>query len=296
MAIRAHNDPKNQFPRNIMRKNFGEASNKQGFIGNALQGAVTPYAWPMYWDRDGSATIMVFLASMAGMAFGSYELAHYQDTSLDFNPTHEVGAETHNSGVSTVAYNYDGTQYVLRQTEEGTQLFAQYNLDDSVNDDIYVLMDADSAEEVIREIGGLYHDLSEYVAGETDFWTDYNSAVLEQPNVIAYDGFSSVIDDPESNDFYLIADNYIGQEDTSILEAPQIYPAWETAMTQTTNGDYIQAPRNTVNGMALQDMNTDGFLTFLTVMGTLSGLGVAGGAAYSVNSSRRRFNKELGLG
>lgn len=299
MAIRTKDDPKNQFPRNILRKNFGKAGNKEGFVVNSGVGAFMPWFGLGIATDEGGLGLINFFAFAGLSAMSAFHIAHHIDQNFDATPEYEVAGETQSDGLSVNAYHYDGKTYLLRHTEEGVQLFAQHGLDNSVSDDIFTLVSYEDAPAIAREIGTVYRGIVEQNSGVVDIWSEFEQVRAAEPEMVAYEGISYIYDDPNYDAFIIIGDNVDIEANAEWSATPATAEAgladWQHALEDMAMGHYISEPEGTLDGLSLRDVNTDGFLTWLMLVGGSMGLGAAGGATYSIASSRRRFNKELGI-
>jgi hypothetical protein len=303
MATRPEHDQENRFPRNFARKNFGEANNGGNFVQNTAIGGLSPF-FGLAFITDDSGFALPFNVFVTGMAvaLGSIAIDYNHDTKIDLNPTHAI-TEQHQGklidGVSANVYRHEGTNYLLRHDGEQVQLYAVHDREESLTDDVFVPVSGDDAPAIARKIAQAYKAVIEQHDRDNpiDIYSEFEAVTEGAPFHMQYGGISAVLEDPENGQQYIIADNVEGQikSPANAMEYnQQSLDEWESALTKMAYGQYGY-DGEAAEYISLDELDSNKFLIALGLLGGLAGFGASIGGAYSVASSRRRYNRELGV-
>lgn len=279
-----------------INKNFGRDENGNGFIPNVL---IAPLDFMSWYTRDDEASPFAFMGTALATMLVIAGVDEYRDVTSNVQPTsYEVTDTAAPDAISTV-YNLNGKLYLLRDTDEGVQLYTQADFDDSKRDDYFTLVAEHEAPAIARNIASIYKGIVEQQNGHVDIYSNFESVRANEPAVMQYEGITGVFTFNSDGDYYIMADN-VNEElnerwEASAQTAIEGQQAWEAALTEMAAGSYINHEQGLIEGPSANEVNYNYWLMYAQAMGALAGLGTAIGAGASIASSRRRFKYQNNL-
>jgi hypothetical protein len=297
--------------RNGLKRNankfFGEGESGKTFLHNVASGAYRGISFG-FNPKDGDQKFALSMAQFMMVAMPTlivssvavdrvdFEVPH--DTSIAANITQDGGSQIY--GISG-QYEFEADKYMLINTEDGYQLYSS-SADERIGpDNRFTLVTSPiEASEIAASMTARYNLAMADGADELDAEND--------PYLITYEGISPVYQEDKSaisevaSLYELDLRNRIADDFVEIEHSYEMQPhaeAWQEAFAQFSGGETMSAD---VEAIALSDHYdtagrelAEGLALLLAVYGTLTGAGAVIGAASGMNSSRRRFNKDMGI-
>lgn len=290
MATSKLDKKENHGLRAAINKNFGRDEGGNGFISNVL---VAPLDFMSWYTRHEEASPFAFLGTLVATALVIAGVDEYRDVTSNIAPATYETADVAAADATSTIYNFNGNLYLLRDTEEGVQLYKQADFDNSSHDDYFTLVPEHDAPQIARDIATIYKGIVQQQNGVIDIYSEFESVRADEPVVMQYEGITGVFSFNNDGDYFIMADN-VNEEANERWEAsPQTaidgQEAWEAALTEMAEGRYINHEQALIDGPSKNEINYNYWLMYFQTLGALAGLGTAIGTGASIASSRRRF-------
>jgi hypothetical protein len=289
MAINPNDKTENQGLRGAVNKNFGPDEKGRGFLGNVTKGAIngTFLGMPPKEGAFSAFGALMAVSLLSSLVADRFE--HNTDIQLS-------SAEITQNVDEFTAYQYDGTRYLLQNTDEGARLFVQSSDESSEADDLYVLVSNERAEEVAREMARMY--LTEIGFDDPDL-----ALLLEEvsntdtgPVTFNYENLSVTFQQGEDGRIYIVGDN-IDENSAQAWDATdgslqEGFDNWRSAMEHFAYSRTIQGDEQTPDADYYKQLDDKDLSFFLYALGLLAAGGGAAAGGQSIISSRRRHKQK----